>query len=136
MVSPTVSRRVLIRSKSTDEASLNINNNNDDNENITNCLNPSLTIPTIDVIDEKFSKCLMGSTSSTPTKNCTTDSDDESTPLVSELSTPLHIHADCQSSVSLHSFNKREDERSINDDCDAVNFIINDKNWDSPETSV
>ncbi|XP_044007245.1 kinase D-interacting substrate of 220 kDa B isoform X2 [Aphidius gifuensis] len=163
--SPPSSPKPPNRSKSTDDTlqtTVNCPNTNVEssinNEIIINI--PVTTVTTTQLNYDKFGRmkdCLMNDKSISNQVGISTDSDDESTPLVSELSTPSHAHShtfspdfqDRQLSLSLHSLNQRSYERSVNDDyCDAVSLIIhessdtrllerqNAEDWDSPETSV
>lgn len=145
-------------SKSTDDTlqtAVNCPNTNVESS-INNEIIINIPVTTTKLNNDKFDRmkdCLMNDKSTSNQVGTSADSDDESTPLVSELSTPSHAFSpdfqDRQSSLSLHSLNQRSYERSVNDDyCDAVSLIIhessdtrllerqNAEDWDSPETSV
>lgn len=173
LISPPASPRPAYRSKSTDEYSANnvatkqtpsapvMSNTRHSTPTIADDI--TITVPVATTNLEKFTKLkdrLMGTT--VPTSHqplAAADSDDESTPLVSELSTPSHTQSD---SVFIHALSPTSDlssasikslpqtgERSADvDDYDTVSLVIhesmdsrsytrqNAEEWDSPETPV
>lgn len=170
-VSPPPSPKLTFRSKSTDEnyvanniplrsaistptkkrRSTSTLNDNDVVQSVPNAPNSSL---------EKLSKLkdrLMGTLPASPAPH---ESEDESTPLVSELSTPTHSQSDSvfrhdgseenSSSISSDKSLPRDGERSVDvvDYSDTVSLMVRESSqvrflprqeteeWDNPETPV
>lgn len=163
VASPPSSPKPPYRSKSTDETlqtTVKFINNNNNYPTVESSVNNEIIIDvpaiTTQLNYDKYDRikdCLLSNKSTTNQAGTSADTDDESTPLVSELSTPSHAfspdYQNRQLSLSLHSLNQRSYERPVNDDyCDAVSLIIhetsdtrllerqNAEDWDSPETSV
>ncbi|XP_017763227.1 PREDICTED: kinase D-interacting substrate of 220 kDa isoform X5 [Eufriesea mexicana] len=168
-VSPPSSPRPAFRSKSTDENY--VANNIPMKSTIstpmkkrrsTSTLNDEivLSVPVPNSSLEKLSKLkdrLMGTLPSSPVPG---ESEDESTPLVSELSTPIHSQSDSvfkydsseenSSSISSNKSLPRDGERSIDvvDYTDTVSLMVHESShvqflsqqdteeWDNPETPV
>ncbi|KOC69442.1 Kinase D-interacting substrate of 220 kDa [Habropoda laboriosa] len=168
-VSPPPSPRPAFRSKSTDEnyVANNIPMKSTISTPIkklrsTSTLNDEivLSVPVPNSSLEKLSKLkdrLMGTLPASPAPG---ESEDESTPLVSELSTPTHSQSDSvfkhdcseenSSSISSNKSLPRDGERSVNivDYSDTVSLMVRESSqvrflsrqsseeWDNPETPV
>ncbi|CAK9816866.1 Kinase D-interacting substrate of 220 kDa [Anthophora quadrimaculata] len=168
-VSPPPSPRPAFRSKSTDEnyVANNIPMKSTMSTPIkklrsTSTLNDEivLSVPVPNSSLEKLTKLkdrLMGTLPASPAPG---ESEDESTPLVSELSTPTHSQSDSvfkhdcseenSSSISSNKSLPRDGERSVNivDYSDTVSLMVressqvrfmsrqNSEEWDNPETPV
>lgn len=166
-VSPPSSPKPAIRSKSIDErctgnnVPLNTTSSSVSNKRRSSAtLNDEVVISVSTSSLEKLSKLkdrLIGTTSQLPVP--VGESDDESTPLVSELSTPTHSHSDSvfrhdcsaenSSSPSSNRSLPRDGERHTDlDYSDTVNLVIREssnvqspsrhsvKIWDDTETPV
>nr|XP_031836382.1 kinase D-interacting substrate of 220 kDa isoform X3 [Nomia melanderi] len=167
-VSPPPSPRPAFRSKSTDENYVANNiplrptiSTPIKKRRSTSTLNEEvvISVPVANSSLEKLSKLkdrLMGTL---PTSPAPGESEDESTPLVSELSTPTHSQSDSvfkhdyseenSSSVSSNKSLPRDGERSIDVDYpDTVSLMVRESShvrflsrqdaeeWDNPETPV
>ncbi|XP_057327504.1 kinase D-interacting substrate of 220 kDa B isoform X4 [Microplitis mediator] len=171
-ISPTASPRPAYRSKSTDEyptknevpakqipsSALLGNNLRHSTPTITDEI--KIIVPTVPTNLDKLTKLkdrLIGTSSSPSLHAC--ESDDESTPLVSELSTPSHTQSD---SVFTHALSPESDQSPLSmkslpqtgehaidiQYCDSMSLVIhesadarslsrqNAEEWDSPETPV
>ncbi|CAD6208425.1 GSCOCG00003437001-RA-CDS, partial [Cotesia congregata] len=163
-ISPTASPRPAYRSKSTDEYPTNETQTNSNNMRHST---PTITdeiriiVPTVPTNLDKLSKLkdrLIGTTSSSPSLHAC-ESDDESTPLVSELSTPSHTQSDSvfthamspesddQSPLSMKSLPQTGEHAVDMEYCDSMGLVIhesdmkplsrqNAEDWDNPETPV
>ncbi|KAH0569139.1 kinase D-interacting substrate of 220 kDa B isoform X2 [Cotesia glomerata] len=163
-ISPTASPRPAYRSKSTDEYPTNESQTNSNNMRHST---PTITdeiriiVPTVSTNLDKLSKLkdrLIGTTSSSPSLHAC-ESDDESTPLVSELSTPSHTQSDSvfthamspgsddQSPLSMKSLPQTGEHAVDMEYCDSIGLVIhesdmkplsrqNAEDWDNPETPV
>ncbi|XP_034949569.1 kinase D-interacting substrate of 220 kDa B isoform X2 [Chelonus insularis] len=169
LISPPASPRPAYRSKSTDDYAANdvavkqipaVTLSNMRHSTPTIADDIKIVVPTVPTNFDKLNKLkdrLIGTTSSN--QSPAGESDDESTPLVSELSTPSHTQSD---SVFTHAFSPESDmspvsikslpqtgERAIDlDYCDSASLVIhessdsralarqNAEDWDSPETPV
>ncbi|XP_076680396.1 ankyrin repeat-rich membrane spanning isoform X3 [Andrena cerasifolii] len=168
-VSPPASPRLAFRSKSTDENYV-ANNSVPLKPSIstpikkrrsTSTLNEEIviSIPVPNTSLEKLAKLkdrLMGTLPASPAAG---ESDEESTPLVSELSTPTHSQSDSvfrhdcseenSSSISSNKSLPRDGERAIDVDySDTVSLMVRESShvrflsrqdaeeWDNPETPV
>ncbi|XP_076752387.1 ankyrin repeat-rich membrane spanning isoform X2 [Xylocopa sonorina] len=168
-VSPPPSPRPAFRSKSTDENYI-VNNISirstistpTKKRRSTSTLNDDivLSVPVPNSSLEKLSKLkdrLMGTLPAAPVAG---ESEDESTPLVSELSTPTHSQSDSvfkhdcseenSSSISSNKSLPRDGERSVDivDYSDTVSLMVRESShvrllprqnadeWDNPETPV
>ncbi|KAK0088006.1 hypothetical protein PV325_013411 [Microctonus aethiopoides] len=169
LISPPASPRPAYRSKSIDDYPVN----NVTVEQKSTSIMPYMRHSTPMITDEiaisiplsqsspkksnKFKDRLMGS--NVPTCHSSmpnVDSDDESTPLVSELSTPSHTQSDSVftfgaspvSNVSIRSLPQVSERYIDTDYSDAVSLVIHEsaearalerqdtEEWDSPETPV
>jgi len=167
-VSPPSSPKPAIRSKSTDEKCMGNSISLKTTSSVSTKRRSSLTFNDEAVISvptsslEKLSRLkdrLIGATSTTGSPAAGGESDDESTPLVSELSTPTHSQSvsdsvfrhDCSaensSSPSSNRSLPRDGERRVDlDYSDTVSLVIREssnaqslsrrKVWDDTETPV
>ncbi|KAL0100895.1 hypothetical protein PUN28_019347 [Cardiocondyla obscurior] len=168
-VSPPPSPKPAIRSKSTDERCIGNNISlkttsmaASTKRRSSSTLNEEIVIPVPTSSLDKLSKMkdrLIGTTSTARSPVPAGESDDESTPLVSELSTPTHSQSDSvfrhdcsaenSSSPSSNRSLPRDGERHIDFDyCDTMSLVIREslnaqspsrhdaKIWDDTETPV
>ena len=165
LISPPSSPRPAFRSKSTDDNCIVGNNFPKNSRNSTSCINQDTTISIhIPVPTSSFGKLskikdhFTGSLHPNPPTR--EESDDESTPLVSELSSPAHSNSDSvfrtdfspgdsDFSFSSGKSNQKGGEQSLEiEHSDSMNLITrenstvrllfrqNAEDWESPETPV